>query len=181
MLRKICAFAMLVMGSASTLFGADVCLVNDSDRTAIFTVVSGAERFEKRLNPKCHEFVSLADTSDDRVVITQFANESEASGGKPVIKVVDSKVVRGKLNSRFSFCFVHGKAEEGIQMDLLGYICLDVVPLEWNKEPAADVYPQIRSELFNSLENTTEINPALESNLKSNLRIITGIKKLSRP
>ncbi len=66
----VCAFLTWLL-PASSLFAIDVCLVNDSDLTAIVTVISGSERIEKSLKPRSHAFVLIADTKDDRVVIAQ--------------------------------------------------------------------------------------------------------------
>lgn len=176
MLRKIGAFASAMFFSGAPLFGADLCLVNDSDRTAIFTVINGSDHFEKQLKPKSREFVSLEDTKNDRVVITQFVSEAKATDGPPVLKVVSTKVLTEKLKDRFNFCYVHGSAEEGMRMDLFAFSCLDVVPLEWTKEPTTEDYVLVRSKLIGSLKSTTEINPESEVNLKKNLWTLGEVK-----
>jgi len=58
------AFLVLLFG-VSRLFAIDGCLVNDSKRTAVITVIAGSDRFEKSLEPKSHAFVVLAERNKD--------------------------------------------------------------------------------------------------------------------
>ena len=167
MSRYMTAVAFLVLlFPASRLFAIDVCLVNDSKHTTVITVIPGSDRFEKRLEPKSHAFVVLADTKDDRVVIAQTVEESSADNVNSSIKVVDTKVLSEHVN-RLNFCYVHGTEEEGLRMDLLAFVCLDIVPYRWGKEPSEDErFPQLKAELVKSLKSTTEIDPKSNANLK---------------
>lgn len=158
-----------VLFSAGRALGIDVCFVNDSDRPTKFTVISGEDRFEKLLQPKSHEFVSVEDTKHDRVVIAQILNESDASSAAGSIKVVGVKTVLNSLGGRWNFCFVHGTAAEGISMDLFGFVCLDVVPHNWHQEPSDERYPLVRAQLMESMKNTRDVAPDSISNLRKSL------------
>ncbi len=167
MSRYMTAVAFLVLlFPASRLFAIDVCLVNDSKHTTVITVISGSDRFEKRLEPKSHAFVVLADTKDDRVVIAQTVEESSADNVNSSIKIVDTKVLSEHVN-RLNFCYVHGTEEEGLRMDLLAFVCLDIVPHRWGKESSEDErFPQLKAELIKSLKSTTESDPKSNAILK---------------
>lgn len=167
MSRFMTAVAFLVLlFPASRLFAIEVCLVNDSKHTTVITVISGSDRFEKRLEPKSHAFVVLVDTKDDRVVIAQTVDESNPDRVSSSIKVVDTKVLSEHVN-RLNFCYVHGTEEEGLRMDLLAFVCLDIVPHRWGKEPSEDErFPQLKAELVKSLKSTTEIDPKSNASLK---------------
>jgi hypothetical protein len=170
MSRFVTAFALMILFSpASHLFAIEVCLVNDSDRTAIVTVISGTERYEKRLKPKSHAFVLIADTQDDRVVIAQTVDESSPDKSTASTKVVGTKVLTEHVN-RLNFCYVHETEEDGLRMDVLAYVCLDIVPHQWGKEPSDKRFPQVKAELIQSLTNTTEIEPESKANLKKFVR-----------
>jgi hypothetical protein len=172
-LRNIASMLLALLFTAP-LFGSDVCFVNDSDRSTVITVISGTERLEKRLKPKSHEFVSLEDTNHDRVVIAQYIEESPSSPTDAAIKVVGSKSLTQKIDRRWNFCYVHGSAKEGLEMDLLGFVCLDIVPMQWNREPTTEKYPRVRTELIASLKSTEEINPESKVDLKRFLGFVTG-------
>ena len=167
MSRFLIAFVILVLlFPSSRLFAIDVCLVNDSKHTTVITVISGSDRFEKRLEPKSHAFVVLADTKDDRVLIAQTVDESSPEKVSSSIKVVDTKVLSEHVN-RLNFCYVHGTEEEGLRMDLLAFVCLDIVPHRWGKEPSEDErFLQLKAELIKSLRSTTESDPKSNANLK---------------
>jgi hypothetical protein len=108
MFRFVLALASLFSQCpASELLASEMCFINDSDRTAIFIVISGSERYEKRLEPKSHEFVLVTDTRDDRVVIAQTVEELGPDKLRGTVKVVDSKVLTEHVN-RLNFCYVHG-------------------------------------------------------------------------
>ncbi len=160
--------------TANRLFGIDVCLVNDSDCVIFVSVVAGSGRFEKSLEPKSHAFVTLEDTNDDRVVIAQKVGEPRAAHAASPIKVVSTKVLtEHQMNRRF-FCYVHQTTRD-IQMDILAYDCLDIVPYRWGKDPSGDEpsrenYLRIRSQLIRSLKSTSEIDPETSSGLKKSLR-----------
>lgn len=147
--------------NTTCLFGKEVCFVNDSDRTVIFSVISGSDRFERRLKPGSHVFVTLQDSLDDRVVITQYSDESGSNEKADRIKVIRTKVLSGIIEERWKICYVHGGGREPIQMDLLGFICLDIVALQWHEDPSDDRYPAIKTQLFKSLFRTTEIDSLL--------------------
>lgn len=167
MSRFVTALAFVAMSfPASHLFSIEVCLVNDSDRTAIITMIAGSERYERRLKPRTQTYVRIADTKDDRVVIAQALDESTPNALTSSIKVVDTKVVAGDVN-RLNFCYVHGNTTEGLRMDLFAFVCLDIVPQRWGKEPSEDErFPQLKSQLIKSLRSTTEIDPNSNSHLK---------------
>jgi hypothetical protein len=167
MSRFLTAVAILVLlFPSSQLFAIEVCLVNDSKNTTIITVISGLDRFEKRLEPKSHAFVVLADTKDNRVVIAQTVDESRPDKVSSSIKVVDTKVLSEHVN-RLNFCYVHGTEEEGLRMDLLAFVCLDIVPHQWGNEPSENErFPQLKAELVKSLKHTTEIDPKSNASVK---------------
>ena len=100
------------------------------------------------------------------MVIAQTVEESSADNVNSSIKVVDTKVLSEHVN-RLNFCYVHGTEEEGLRMDLLAFVCLDIVPYRWGKEPSEDErFPQLKAELVKSLKSTTEIDPKSNANLK---------------
>jgi hypothetical protein len=166
MFRLGTAFAsLLLFCPAFQLLASEMCFINDSDRTAIFIVISGTERYEKRLKPKSHEFVLVTDTKDDRVVIAQTVEGSSPDKMSVTTKVVDSKVLREHVN-RLNFCYVHQDGAGGLRMDLLAFVCLDVVPHRWGKEPAEEDFPYVKSKLINSLVSTMEIDPKSDMALK---------------
>ncbi len=151
---------------AIRLFSIEVCLVNDSDRTAIITMIAGTERYERRLKPRTHAYVLIADTKDDRVVIAQTLDESNPDKLTSPIKVVDTKVITGDAN-RLNFCYVHGTETAGLRMDLFAFVCLDIVPQRWGKEPSEDErFPRVKSQFIKSMRSTTEIDPNSNSHLK---------------
>ena len=52
-------------------------------------------------------------------------------------------------------------------MDLLAFVCLDIVPHRWGKEPSEDErFLQLKAELIKSLRSTTESDPKSNANLK---------------
>ena len=156
--RVFTAFAWMLTLSTSPLVASDVCLINDSDRVAHFTVVAGTVRFEKQLKPQTHEFVSLAATQDDQVVIVQTAENNGPNEAAPKMKVVGTKVLTDKEKDRWNFCYVRGAADTGIEMDMLGFVCLDVVPLTYDPK-ATENFPEVKSKLLQSLKTTENINP----------------------
>jgi hypothetical protein len=174
MSRFISALAFLaLLFPASRLLAVEVCLVNDSDRTAIITVISGSERFEKRIKPKSHAFVLIADTKDDRVVIAQSVDESSPDQVTSSTKVVDTKVLTEHVN-RLNFCYVHGTEADGLRMDLLAFVCLDIVPHQWGREPLEhERFPHVKSELIQSLKSTTEVDPLSSGSLRKFVRFFS--------
>ena len=166
MSRLVIAFAFLMLLSPTTrLLGIEVCLVNDSNRTAIITVISGAEHLEKRLIPKSHVFVSLVDNNNDRVVIAQTVDESNADQSTWSFKVVDTKVLTDNVD-RLNFCYVHEAEPNELKMDLLAFVCMDIVPQTWGKEPSNERFADVKSSLVKSLKTTKEIGPESQAKLK---------------
>ncbi len=175
--RLVQSFAILfVLFPASRLLGIDVCLINDSDRTAIVTVISGTDHFEKRLKPKSHVFVSLVDSKDDRVVIAQTVDETNADKSTWTTKVVDTKVIAEQVN-RLSFCYLHEEESSGLKMDLLAYVCLDIVPQQWGKEPSNERFEGVKAKLIRNMTSTEEIEPESSSNLKKYVRQFVLLSK----
>jgi hypothetical protein len=158
MSRVFTAFAWMLTLSTPPLVASDVCLINDSDRIAHFTVVAGTVRFEKQLEPQTHEFISLAATQDDQVVIVQATDKHGSNDAAPKMKVVGTKVLTDQEKERWNFCCVRGTADTGIEMDLLGFVCLDVVPLSYDPK-ATENFPEVKSKLLHSLRTTKSINP----------------------
>ncbi len=68
--------------------------------------------------------------------------------------------------NRLNFCYVHGTDAEGLRMDLLAFVCLDIVPHRWVKEPASEDFLQLKSKLIQSLISTTEVDPKSGADLK---------------
>ena len=181
MFRFVLALASLFsLYPASELLASEMCFINDSDRIAIFIVISGSERYEKRLEPKSHEFVLVTDTRNDRVVIAQTVEELGPDKLRGTVKVVDSKVLTEHVN-RLSFCYVHGTGGEGLRMDLMAFVCLDIVPHRWGKEPSYEDFPHVKSKLTNSLAVTTEIDPKSDMALKKFVLQFTHVGQSESP
>ena len=143
-------------------------------------MISGSERYEKRLEPKSHEFVLVTDTRDDRVVIAQTVEELGPDKLRGKVKVVDSKVLTEHVN-RLNFCYVHGTGGEGLRMDLMAFVCLDIVPHRWGKEPSYEDFPHVKSTLINSLAVTTEIDPKSDMALKKFVLQFTHVGQSESP
>lgn len=153
----------------------DVCFINDSDQTILFTVVSGANRFEKRLKPRTHSFVIMDVPMDDRVVLVQTLPNSDGITKAPM-RVVNNQSLTGISAGRWNFCYVHSNSSKSLSADLLGWVCLDIVPLDWQATTVAD-FQKTKSELLASLKSTTETDSATQSFLKKNLRFASGQKE----
>lgn len=168
MSRLFTAFAWMLTLSSSPLLAIDVCLVNDTDQTTLFTVVSGTHRFERQLKPQTHEFVSLAETDDERVVIVQSTDTIIAGEAKSAMKVVGTKVLTEKEKGRWNFCYVHGTAATGLEMELLGFVCLDIVPLSYDEESTRN-FSSVKSSMIASLQSTENTRPETTVELRKNI------------
>ncbi len=143
----------------------DVCLVNDSHKTTIFTVISGSEEpFERVLKPHTHSFVRLPATFDDRVVFARTVEDSNDPTKGPS-RIVNVATIQDQAKDRWSFCYVHAGDNKTLSMDLLGWVCLDVVPLSWQGTTVEDSQ-RSKEQLLNSLKGTTEVDSVPDSQLK---------------
>lgn len=122
--RIFTAFAWMLTLTSSPLLADEVCLVNESDHVALFTVVSGTERLQKQIPPQSHEFVPWVAAHDDQVIIVQTNVPTESKDGQPKMSVVDTKVLKAKEQASWNFCCVHGSVEQGLEMELLNFDCL---------------------------------------------------------
>lgn len=151
--RLFTAFAWVLTLTSSPLSAHDVCLVNDSDQTALFTVVSGTQRIEKKLDPKTHELITLTEALHDRVVIVQTINDAAPSKTPSKLKVVGTKVLTEQESGRCNFCYVRKNAEHNLEMEFLDFVCLDVVPHSYDPK-TLERLPELNSDLPKSSELT---------------------------
>lgn len=165
--------AWVMISTGDRLQAIEVCLVNDTDQEALFTVISGIERLEKRVPPKSRAFIDLVDAKDDRVVIAQRVQAGPSLDGAPMT-VVGTQVLKGPMVNLMNFCYVHGAAGEEVQVDLLGFRCLDIVPLDWKAVTSREDFGRLRSALIASLRTTEEVQPESQGILKQSLGYIPG-------
>lgn len=159
--RLFTAFAWVLTLTSSPLSAHDVCLVNDSDQIALFTVVSGTQRIEKKLDPKTHELITLTEALHDRVVIVQTTNDADPNKTPSKLKVVGTKVLTEQEAEHWNFCYVHNN-QHSLEVKLLGFVCLDEATLsdeaqethKLTKNQASKSPVQLRQEIWFAAEPT---------------------------
>ncbi|MFN7732006.1 MAG: hypothetical protein ACK5OB_08885 [Pirellula sp.] len=164
---RLVVFCMLAMAFLSTRIHAlEVCFVNDTQQATTITVITGSDRIELQIDPRTHRFVSLPDSNDDRVVIAQSRSESKGESDSATTRVIGSQTLANRSDRRWRFCYVRPTADERMQMDLLGFACLDVVPMRWGSPAEVAEFRQVRDRLLKSLRETTESNPDVPSTMR---------------
>lgn len=159
-----CILAMVFL--STRVHALEVCFVNDTQQATTITVITGSDRFELHMDPKTRRFVSLPDSNDDRVVIAQSRTELKDETGPGTIQVIGAQTLANRSDRRWSFCFVRPAEKERVQMDLLGFVCLDIVPMRWGSPKAIAEFQAVRKSLLKSLRETTESDPDTHSTLR---------------
>jgi hypothetical protein len=144
----------------------EVCFVNDTQQATTITVITGNDRVELQVDPRTHRFVSLPDSNDDRVVIAQSRSDDSGQSDSATIHVIGSQTLANRSDRRWRFCYVRPTEDERMQMDLLGFVCLDVVPMRWGSPAEVAEFQQVRTRLLKSLRETTESNPDAQSTMR---------------